>query len=612
MNIISNKVYEELQVPDIRENTYPSTILYANEFSDVPPVSMPDDIRSLLDDYNYGLAGTCNILVQLQRIFDNYPDGPWFVDSRNGMIYIHNHRKVAIPDYDYIYYQEEGEVLEININTNWVTKKVSGSIISSGIDETGQQKFSINNPENSEQIPDAVSLPTVENINSVPYMSITGGNPFIFNSPLYTTNEIDYRSIRMEEERRIKEEEERLRARNASEAPKVLKDPNGYRTKAFNSYVENLNDHDTQVLLNKVLKEKFDIGAQEKIREYVNKGDEEGLKAYVSNSPLLESNNPALKGFPEIKTVDYVVGGEVADINADPNKVLLNKRTSTRERLGPIPITVHHKDYVDFNGRPLIDINFLFENFFSRRKKSDGSGQFDNNGNLISNKIQSLKEKEITMQLRVIGRPTLTSSQTLYIGNIGKKWSGMWYVKTCIHQMDSNGYTCSLTLSKGPSSKSNVNGVALTTGKAVSNDGSVSLEGNTVEIQLTVEEKGYLIQLSRNYEAVKRANMIGIAAKRRMLSEIENETRMFYEVKSSVPSGTSIVNEVYTGKSDYTGTVIPKYELTDEAKNIEKKILFDRSKSRMTELKGKLDKLMDFKNIDLTQSYNILEVPPIK
>ena len=45
------------------------------------------------------------------------------------------------------------------------------------------------------------------------------------------------------------------------------------------------------------------------------------------------------------------------------------------------------------------------------------------------------------------GRPSLESSQILIIDNIGRKWSGAWYIKKCTHMMDAgNGYTCQLEL----------------------------------------------------------------------------------------------------------------------------------------------------------------------
>lgn len=48
----------------------------------------------------------------------------------------------------------------------------------------------------------------------------------------------------------------------------------------------------------------------------------------------------------------------------------------------------------------------------------------------------------------VVGRPSLCAGQYIDILNIGNRYSGQWYIKTCVHQLDSNGYTCSLTLKK--------------------------------------------------------------------------------------------------------------------------------------------------------------------
>ena len=47
--IISNKVYESLQVPTENTRTTTGKVLYANKYSGVAEVAMPEDLKALID-----------------------------------------------------------------------------------------------------------------------------------------------------------------------------------------------------------------------------------------------------------------------------------------------------------------------------------------------------------------------------------------------------------------------------------------------------------------------------------------------------------------------------------------------------------------------------------
>ena len=54
--------------------------------------------------------------------------------------------------------------------------------------------------------------------------------------------------------------------------------------------------------------------------------------------------------------------------------------------------------------------------------------------------------------MQVVGRPLLASSQVLILENVGKRWSGPWYIKQCTHSMDAGqGYVTNLELVKNSS-----------------------------------------------------------------------------------------------------------------------------------------------------------------
>jgi hypothetical protein len=68
--------------------------------------------------------------------------------------------------------------------------------------------------------------------------------------------------------------------------------------------------------------------------------------------------------------------------------------------------------------------------------------------NAMNNSTRKVTEKRLEVEMRVIGRPTLTASAKIHIENIGSR-SGDYHIKRVIHRLSSDGYTCSLTLSPG-------------------------------------------------------------------------------------------------------------------------------------------------------------------
>lgn len=145
--IISNKVYESLQVPTENTRTTTGKVLYANRYSGVAEVAMPEDLKALINS-DFGLVGK-NILVQLEQKMRGYTNGPWYIDSRDNVIYIHNRKFHEEPVTVYTYHGENGEVLSVQFSTQKVTKRVKATlsptinpeskdleVLSTGIDDT--------------------------------------------------------------------------------------------------------------------------------------------------------------------------------------------------------------------------------------------------------------------------------------------------------------------------------------------------------------------------------------------------------------------------------------------------------------------------------------------
>ena len=95
---------------------------------------------------------------------------------------------------------------------------------------------------------------------------------------------------------------------------------------------------------------------------------------------------------------------------------------------------------------------------------------------LTGNTGRTVTEKKLVVTMRVIGRPSLESSQIIHIGNVGEKWSGDYYIKTCSHNMSpDSGYTCTLELTKNVEKAEIESGTTkLSTGKVVKDLSSTS------------------------------------------------------------------------------------------------------------------------------------------
>jgi hypothetical protein len=123
--LISNKVFQNIQ-PASNKGPASGTVLYANKYAGVPPVSMPEDLKYIFNN-DIGSVGN-NVLVQLNKKVESLPDGPWYVDTRDNVIYIHNNRFQEDAAFTYVYQQENSELLSISFETQYITRRASGNI----------------------------------------------------------------------------------------------------------------------------------------------------------------------------------------------------------------------------------------------------------------------------------------------------------------------------------------------------------------------------------------------------------------------------------------------------------------------------------------------------
>lgn len=477
--IISNKVYESLQVPTEQSRTTTGKILYANRFSGVAQVAMPSDLKSLIDS-DLGLIGN-NILVQLEQKMKGYANGPWYIDSRDGVIYIHNRKFQEEPEYNYIYQSENGEVLRVSFATQKVTKRAKAQL-TQALDPEDKGLIvgstDITEPEKEKEevtllkpFVAQVDNPMVVNYGSVPYEDYRS-HP--------TTNIV----AEMEAEQRY-----------------------GAKAQKFNSAMKEYGSQKPYVAYNAGKQEALDNLSIEQYREAINtainnlpndkkraiqqilKNSKNGKELESNLRKLLENERYLFTGEykmeylaeewvdpreydPEGGTITHMVDIRTFSSNSYEKQMIDNQSQRGISAMEKNPyIAVYPNTYkVEYSGDGvttptmtrkikakvkirrmkkvpfLVPIYKLYHNLFSRYGGADKVAWAMNanaNGGL------KISERKLVCQMTVVGRPSLQSSQIISLENVGKMWSGFWYIKSVQHSMDAGqGYLCTLDLIK--------------------------------------------------------------------------------------------------------------------------------------------------------------------
>lgn len=477
--IISNKVYESLQVPTEQSRTTTGKILYANRFSGVAQVAMPSDLKSLIDS-DLGLIGN-NILVQLEQKMKGYANGPWYIDSRDGVIYIHNRKFQEEPEYNYIYQSENGEVLRVSFATQRVTKRVKAQL-TQALDPEDKGLIvgstDITEPEKEKEEVTLLKpfVAQVDNLMVVNYGSV----PYEDYRSHPTTNI----AAEMEAEQRYGAKAQKYNSamkEYGSQKPYVAYNAGKqealdnlsteqYR-EAINTAVNNL-PNDKKRAIQQILKNskngkelesnlrqllenerylftgeyKMEYLAEEWVdpREYDPEG---GTITHMVNIRTFSSNpyekqmidNQSQRGISAMEKNPYIT------VYPDTYKVEYSEdgvTTPTMTRKVKAKVKIRRMKKVPF----LVPIYKLYHNLFSRY---GGADKVTWAMNANANGGLKISERKLVCQMTVVGRPSLQSSQIISLENVGKRWSGFWYIKSVQHSMDAGqGYLCTLDLVK--------------------------------------------------------------------------------------------------------------------------------------------------------------------
>ena len=504
--IISNPVFQSIQSGEGYES-HTGTILYANKYSGVSPVDMPGDIKSILDS-DIGSVGT-NPIIQLKNKLAALPNGPWYIDCRNGILYIHNKKFKEDSVHNYIYQSENGEVLSLTFETQRRTKSL-GHSIGGGIDPFSKDIVGVNsNVKSSTPGPGANKeeyKPLASRVKVISAIDKTRVND------TQVTNRIQVEAIARQRTKAL----QRKKANQKVTTDKAYKNyKNGYTVnRQFTDQLKGSSnarkDKWAQKLYSKLsANNRVDLSSYvaeewkkthnrnavlKLVREYFGYG-KHAIFAKVWKEqwvdPTTYTGNNTFRGTPKPWNAfdgGYYTRKEVREsvgrMSQDPQiKILSNVDILKDNQYGG-----HYRIKVFrlANTKGVVESAQIVTDWLIRLSNPgySSTGRTTISGgaggsyipSLTGNTGRTVTEKKLVVTMRVIGRPSLESSQIIHIGNVGEKWSGDYYIKTCSHNMSpDSGYTCTLELTKnGEKAEIESGTTKLSTGKVVKDLSSTS------------------------------------------------------------------------------------------------------------------------------------------
>lgn len=559
-NLVSNPVFLAPQSSPQEGAETNSQILYANKFSGLPEVAMSKDLEEIFANTPLNLTDT-NFRLQLQHLLEEYDsdNGPWYIDGTNGVIHIHN-RKIAESAFVYRYQDENGEVLKVQITTNWTTGSSSGTVASlinkdkeRNIIRLDSPTHDFTEPEPHKQLfhwlsQDNTRLPgqgvgywvstyydaegrvtdrsivndawrASQNINvtrrreDTQYLGPITYDDIVSekerkrreivkrNNEVYTTPGLSYNNSHSVLDQYVSVEDEAIDEWQDKILDKIMSHGGGGNQKLGEQYkaVFNKLKNGEEVLseveqemaskniwLEGIVPDKTVTARTFKIKNQKRRGTSsnvsnvgKGSDTYTSQSigapgtiisalNIYDLERQLEKNKIGIHTDRYDISGHHKGVFLAAPEIMETARLQIQkafEEGGGVDESTIHNIQVKINEDGSYDVDVTavgkypgvvtlteFASWAAKREQPGVGGSKRARAlaqvNRMRNRAKKAKHKEIEVQMVVIGRPSLEAGQYLDILNIGRKYSGQWYIKTCIHQLDSNGYTCSLTLKR--------------------------------------------------------------------------------------------------------------------------------------------------------------------
>ena len=552
--LISNSyIFEAVQPETLDEPVGKSTILYANRFAGVQETDIKDEALLGILNSTIGTSGN-NVLVQLKQKMQAYPGGPWYIDSNDGVVHIHNRKFTEKTAHVYTYMAEPGEVLSASFKIVEVYKQDTAGLAAyvNAVNKTVSALLnpSVENPpERPEQIMDNLDHISRERLLGVP------DNTRVDN----TSVRIGVETLELNQRRRQAEIARQNQAREwSSKTPQQRQAiRNQYCNQAWDRAVDaGLEDRVRQAPEYRELIIKWDYyremcesygsnspQAKKAFKEYKDAGAD---RAYISgintqqywdwhefsltvtnsfqsgsnvgggmDSRTAEQSRPAAVQ----RTIDtwkrnhsgrFSGGIQVIQQGAWTTVKRERFRYNTTEQRGDeyYRITEKCKISIKVYSMAYKPYKYPLSRLLGEYTCSGGTGTGDHLAAMKSaaaNIGRAKKEKQLQANIRVVGNPELESTQQFIIQNVGKKYSGVWYIKSVSHTFEhGQGYTCDLTLSK-QQGKSKVTGESGTVNTrnytSGSGNGSTSKKGRPLANRVNSDNYTYQDAMNEQWTA---------------------------------------------------------------------------------------------------------------
>lgn len=473
--LVDHQVFQQIQTTTSDHPIGKGTVIFANTFTGTP-VEMDQRVRDALTSESIFIGN--NPIVQLQKALERLEKGPWYIDCRGEVLYIHN-KPYSIPSsYNYVYAQENGEVLSINFKTSYRTRNaprgstMSFDAYSKNIKSTSTG-MSVGTEADLAEQARAQEGPQLQASSSPDYFnpSIDSERDYYethYRFPEVSSKEIqadmdkDYKeSVKSDYENFIKEGDKTL----INMVQSLFQNKNlAHGSQGEQSFKEELkaagNDKNK---IQGVFKTWF---GQDKVNidlgTYRTLTESKSLKDLVGSNTFIPAYNS--KGKP-IGTSYVFNNGSVGSIKGGDfafsleqylrkkyrkDFVVVRKPTYTTQYYPTAsPQYTNIQVQVAYKKRTVYQMSAVqfISDYYSRYLDSPQK-QYLNYllNNAMGNNTRKITEKRLEVEMRVVGRPQLTTASKLHIDNIGFR-SGDYHVKRVIHRLSSDGYTCSLTLS---------------------------------------------------------------------------------------------------------------------------------------------------------------------
>jgi len=497
-----NKVFQQIQTATTDSPFGKGTIIFANKQTGAP-VEMPQMVRDVLTSEDLFIGN--NPIIQLQKAFERLEGGPWYIDCRGDVLYIHN-RSYNIPSvHNYVYAKENGEVLSISFKTQYRTKNAPRAAALSF--DTFSKRLNISSTGTSIGSDQEIADQAAKIRKEANEPTISQGV-----SDLYLTNNIEPLRGYLESKR----------WNQGSVSPEVIQaemDLEFYKAQEedYKTLKGNLEDYGTYDNLVQVYLNGRGIERGSRAGDYLNKrlndlsNDPDKLDSFLKEQfgrdsftvvndlyrPFVETRSlselfpstcyiPAYNTRHQPMSASYVYhDGSASSINngdfAFSLETFLKKRKYVL--VAPPRYSVKYGRYTDVKvtravmkrGDYTVSGYRIMSDYVSRKLNSP-EGQYQKYllNHAMSNTTRKITEARLEIEMRVVGRPSLTSGTKIHIENVGSR-SGDYIIKTCIHRLSSDGYTCSLTLTRGSYKTAAITDtVSIDVGKSKGNS-----EGNT-------------------------------------------------------------------------------------------------------------------------------------